>query len=130
MSEAYLLDTHVLIWAMFDPDQLSPTVRDILRRNGEAHYVSAVSAYEIAFKVNRGQLPGAEILANEFSGQVQRDGYLELAMFAGHAREAGMLPLHHRDPWDRILLAQAHLEGLTLLSNDEEIAKYDVSQLW
>jgi PIN domain nuclease of toxin-antitoxin system len=121
-----LLDTHSLLWSLGDDRQLSPTVHELLESGAVATYVSAASIWEIAIKQAAGKLSAPENLLEE----VTRASFIELGISFAHARAAGALPLHHRDPFDRIIVAQAQAEGFTIVTRDTRIAAYDVSVLW
>jgi PIN domain nuclease of toxin-antitoxin system len=118
-----LLDTHVVIWWM--DGSLAAVVSDRFRAPTSDVVVSAVSAHEIAYKVRLGRLrvPGTAAEAAELSG------FSTLSISLAHADAAGRLPLHHRDPFDRLLIAQAQLEGLTIVTRDRAFAAYDVDVL-
>jgi PIN domain nuclease of toxin-antitoxin system len=106
-------------------DRLDPRSRDIIANTAEAVFVSAATIWEIEIKRALGRLrtPG------DLVQRVDEAGYERLAITFEHAREAGRLPPLHKDPFDRVLVAQARLEGLTLASGDESIRRYDVSVL-
>ena len=130
MGKRLLLDTHALIWAAAEPSLLSTAAADAIRDPDNEVWVSAVSAYEIALKYNLGRLPKAAELARDFAAETTRAGYGPLALEARHARHAGMLSLDHRDPFDRQLVAQAVLEGMTLVSNEAVFDRWAVARLW
>lgn len=115
---AYLLDTHVLLWALSSPGKLSPIVKDVIGDRGNSVYVSAASAWEIATKNRVGKLPGVEELIQHYDQRLNRLGVIELPISASHALAGGALQWGHRDPFDRILAAQAIAENLTLISAD------------
>nr|WP_042185556.1 type II toxin-antitoxin system VapC family toxin [Kibdelosporangium sp. MJ126-NF4]CEL16747.1 Death on curing protein, Doc toxin [Kibdelosporangium sp. MJ126-NF4]CTQ92024.1 Death on curing protein, Doc toxin [Kibdelosporangium sp. MJ126-NF4] len=116
-----LLDTHVLLWWLFDDPRLTPGVTNLLM-SSEGVNVSPVSAFEIATKQALGKLEAPD----DLEAQVERSGFTELPVTIRHGVEAGQLPLHHKDPFDRLLIAQARCEGLTLVTADRDIAAYDV----
>jgi PIN domain nuclease of toxin-antitoxin system len=126
MADRLLLDTHALIWALADPDQLNPAVRERLFDLSTPVLVSPASIYEITLKVALGKLeaPAADLLAT-----VTQSGFEELPLRLSHANLAGRLPPHHRDPFDRLLIAQALLEHLTLVSRDALLQAYGVQLL-
>jgi PIN domain nuclease of toxin-antitoxin system len=118
-----LLDTHAFIWACGEPGKLSEAVRDALSDAENDVFVSAASACEIAIKHALGRI---EFPLERFA-QLVSDMCIEpLAMTIAHAIAAGSLPRHHEDPFDRMLIAQAKLEGLTLVTVDGVFLKYDV----
>uniref|UniRef100_A8M425 PilT protein domain protein n=1 Tax=Salinispora arenicola (strain CNS-205) TaxID=391037 RepID=A8M425_SALAI len=119
-----LLDTHVVLWAITGDANLGPAFLDRLRRDPDI-YLSPVTLWEITVKQTAGKLAGPSDLAE----RVRDMGFRELAVTHAHAIAAGRLPLHHRDPFDRMLVAQATVEGMTLASRDASIARYDVDVL-
>ena len=116
-----LLDTHVVLWWLDDSAELSDEVKGLLDSEPGV-YVSAVTPWEIAIKQSLGKLDGPEDLAE----RVRDSQFTGLPITAGHSVRAGRLPGHHRDPFDRILVAQAQIEGMTLVTRDKWIPQYDV----
>ncbi|MFF6889070.1 type II toxin-antitoxin system VapC family toxin [Streptomyces microflavus] len=116
-----LLDTHVILWWLGDSDELSGQVKDLLDTEPSVH-LSAVSAWEIAIKQSLGKLDGPDDLAE----RVRDSQFTSLPITAGHGVRAGRLPALHRDPFDRILVAQAQIEGMTVVTRDKWIPQYDV----
>ena len=127
----YLLDTHSLIWLISDADRLSDQAAEAIR-TGEAVYASHVSLWEIASKRRAGKLTIAgSVSAGEwFAQNVPKAKLLELPIGASHVAAVEFLPDHHRDPFDRLLVAQASLEQLTLITRDEQIHLYGVTTCW
>jgi PIN domain nuclease of toxin-antitoxin system len=121
-----LLDTHALLWSVGDTDRLSPVARDVLSAGAVPAYVSAASVWEIAIKRASGKLKAPDDLLE----QIALARFKELGITFKHSALAGALPLHHGDPFDRMLVAQAQSENLTLVTSDERIAAYDVPVLW
>jgi PIN domain nuclease of toxin-antitoxin system len=121
-----LLDTHAVLWAVGDTDRLSPTVLDVLSAGVVPAYVSAASAWEIAIKRASGKLN----VPDDLPEKIGAARFGELPITSKHATLAGVLPHHHGDPFDRMLVAQAQSEGLTLVTSDLRIGAYDVSVLW
>ncbi|NBE81068.1 type II toxin-antitoxin system VapC family toxin [Micromonospora rubida] len=119
-----LLDTHVALWAIAGDANLGEEFLDRLRHDPDI-FLSSVSLWEIAIKQTTGKLAGPADLVE----RVRDMGFRELPVTHAHAIAAGRLPLHHRDPFDRMLVAQAVTEGLTLVSRDASIALYDVDVL-
>ena len=117
-----LLDTHVALWWLTDDETLSDEVKQLIDTEVEA-FISAASVWEISIKQSLGKLVGPPDLLDVLN----RSGLLELPIRSRHAAEAGGLPLEHRDPFDRMLVAQARCEGLTLLSRDPQMRRYDVT---
>ena len=117
-----LLDTHVLLWALEDSQALSIDARQSIADTRNEVFVSAVSIWEMAIKRSLGKLRAPDNLADT----VQEAGFAALPITLAHAEQAGMLPPHHRDPFDRMLVAQALAEGLVLVTDDALIPKYGV----
>lgn len=125
-----LLDTHALLWWLEGNQSLSKKARDTIATPTVRVFVSAASAWEIATKARIGKLPGAVEVAERFSEVVRQQDFEFLSISVEHARQAGLLPGEHRDPFDRMLIAQAQLEGLTLVSNEMLFDHFDVRRLW
>lgn len=123
-----LIDTHVLIWIAIEPEQLSPGVRSSLQRGEDDVYVSAVSAYEIDLK--RARDPKLEGFPDDVESYALSIGLRWLPVAPSHASEAARLQLIHRDPWDRVIVAQAMAIDAAILTVDPWIAKYPVSTIW
>jgi PIN domain nuclease of toxin-antitoxin system len=121
-----LLDTHALLWSVGDENRLSPAAHEVLSAGAVPAYVSAASIWEIAIKRASGKLDAPENLLEK----VAEARFIELGISFEHAIRAGALPPHHGDPFDRMLVAQTQSEGLTIVTNDERIAAYDVPVLW
>jgi PIN domain nuclease of toxin-antitoxin system len=119
-----LLDTHIALWAITADGRLDESFLDRLRHDPDI-FLSPVSLWEITIKQSAGKLSGPPHLAE----RVQDMGFRELQISHTHAIEAGRLPAYHRDPFDRMLIGQARVEGLTLVTRDPEIQRYDVSVL-
>jgi PIN domain nuclease of toxin-antitoxin system len=119
-----LLDTHIALWAITGDATLDNEFLDRLRHDPDI-FLSPVSLWEITIKQATGKLAGPADLAE----RVRDMGFRELPVTYAHAIAAGRLPPHHRDPLDRMLVAQAAVEGLTLVSRDESIGRYDVDIL-
>jgi PIN domain nuclease of toxin-antitoxin system len=120
-----LLDTHALLWFVGEPDTLSQDARQAIV-DADAVGVSAASFWEISTKITRGRL---RVPSGDLLGEVGEWGFEALALTPEHAWAAGALPFHHRDPFDRMLVAQAQLEGYTIVTRDAQIAKYQVAVL-
>lgn len=115
---AYLLDTHTLLWLLLEPELVPHTVRDDLADPASRRYVSAISAMEIATKARVGKLPEGRAFLDTWPERLDALAADELPLTARHALVAGMLPSDHRDPFDRMLAAQAIIENVELVSND------------
>ena len=126
-----LLDTHALLWWVFADSKLSRRARTAIDNDAEHEIlVSAASAWEIATKYRIGKLPDARIVAENIAGTIAAEGFGELAVSVRHAERAGSLEGIHGDPFDRMLIAQAMLEDLTLVSNERTFDAYGVKRLW
>lgn len=115
---SYLLDTHTLLWALTEPDRLGGEARVILSDRRSRLIVSAATAWEIATKQRLGRLPQADALVGAYGRHLDRLGATRLPISEEHALLAGRLDWTHRDPFDRVLAAQAMAESLTLVTND------------
>jgi PIN domain nuclease of toxin-antitoxin system len=125
-----LIDTHVLLWAVTEDvetaqSKLSPDARGLLRDGSNDIIVSAGTLYEIAIKVSIGKLP----LPPEFPAMVKAHGYEILPIAPRHLEQLARLPLRHRDPFDRLLVAQAAVDGLVLLTADAQLRAYDEAEI-
>lgn len=118
-----LLDSHVALWWLDDSAAMGPQCRELISHADEA-FVSAVTPWELGIKRALGKLTMPDALADELEAQ----GFVSLPITAAHADRAPALPLHHRDPFDRMLVAQAQLETLTLVTADTIFAEYDVER--
>ena len=118
-----LLDTHIALWWLADNPKLSEAHREIIS-NVENHcYISAATIWEISIKAILEKL----VIADAYIDELRREGFLELVINWTHTRRVRELPLLHSDPFDRLLVAQAQIEEMILLSADENIKRYDVS---
>jgi len=117
----YLLDTHILLWALNNDPRLSETHRAIFLSNQQV-VISAISILEIAIKKSLGKLT----LAVDVVSLLHERGISILAVTETHAARVEFLPMHHGDPFDRVLIAQAQIEGMTLVTADANIKRYDV----
>ncbi|MCX5513136.1 type II toxin-antitoxin system VapC family toxin [Kaistia algarum] len=126
----YLADTHTLVWLFNDRVRLPQRVIDAIAGDENDIFVSPVSAYEIALKFNIGKWPEVGELATAFEAQCRSAGLLSLAITLRDAQAAGLLPLSHRDPFDRLLAAQSQSNGLPILSADPALDLFDVERIW
>lgn len=124
-----LLDTHALMWWVWDDERLSGAADDAIR-NADAVFVSSVSAIEIAIKFRIGKLPNAHALAEQFADVMRREGFAELPVSWREASLAGRMAGDHRNPFDRLLIAQGLLNDLTLVSNETLFDGFGVARLW
>ena len=125
-----LLDTHVFLWWFLQPKRLSENARGLLGDPDNDLLVSAASSLEIAIKSALGKLELPEPPARYVSSRLRTPGITPLPVEHGHALRVAELPLHHRDPFDRLLIAQAQLEDATLATGDHWFLSYDVDVLW
>ena len=121
-----LLDTHAYLWWLADDADLSYEARDLLADPRTTAYVSAASVWEIAIKAKLGRLRLKGAVAMAEVVEVAGNEFLELPIRARHAAAAGALPRHHDDPFDRMLVAQAQVEDLVLVTRDGKLGAYDV----
>jgi PIN domain nuclease of toxin-antitoxin system len=126
----FLLDTHTLMWCFNLSPLLTPRARLIIEDGKNEILVSAASAWEIATKVRLGKLPTGEELASDLGKYLAQLGFEELPISIDHAVRAGRLPGEHRDPFDRMLIAQAQAEDLKIISNDRIFDTYNVQRVW
>ena len=125
-----LLDTHALIWWLAGDDALSLRARDAISDEANSVAVSAASAMEVATKHRIGKLPNAALLARDFEAIVADQGFDELPITVHHARVAGEMKIDHKDPFDRLLIAQAQVEDMLLISNEVLFDGFAVNRLW
>ena len=125
-----LLDTHALIWWLAGNTRLPESARDAIGDVSNETFVSAASAWEIATKYRTGRLPEASELAHDIAGALAEQGFEELPVTVDDGSRAGALPDHHRDPFDRMLIAQAISHNLTIVTGDTLFDQYGVRRLW
>lgn len=125
-----LIDTHALAWWFDESDKFSATARELLLSENTVVFVSAVSVYEAAAKHRLGKWPDAAALLAGFDAFMRDQLMSELPLTINHARVAGELPPVHRDPFDRMLAAQALVEDLTIVSIDDKLDQFGVRRLW
>ena len=124
-----LLDTHALLWWLSDDTALTRRARNFVANPKNSPIVSAASAWEIATKVRLGKLPSAADLAANFMGYVEKERFELLSISPDHAIRAALLPGLHKDPFDRMLIAQAQAEGQPVISNDLAFDDYGVLRI-
>ncbi len=125
-----LLDTHALLWWLDGDRRLSRKARTAIGAEINSVIVSAASAWEITTKARLGKLPGAIDVAADVAGCVAGQGFSTLDITILHAQRAGRLPGDHRDPFDRMLIAQAQIEDLALVSDERVFDTYGVIRFW
>lgn len=126
----YLLDTHVFLWWIAKSDLLSESALDIMRDGANTLYLSAASGWEIATKAALGRLQLPDEPEKVIPEQMALNAILGLPIELSHALRVYSLPRHHRDPFDRMLVAQCQVEGLPLLTSDPQISRYEVETVW
>ena len=124
-----LLDTQALFWWFDDVPAVSPTARRTIAGTGNEVIVSAASVWELAIKTKIGKL-NAQPLLDRLAEYLTEQGFLSLPITLDHAVRAGLLVQHHKDPFDRMLAAQAQAENLPIISNDPVFDKYSVRRIW
>jgi PIN domain nuclease of toxin-antitoxin system len=127
---AYLLDSHALLWWWFDPDRLSGAVRSVLSDSKNQVLVSAASVWELSLKHHQGKLPELASAIADLPGLLQADGFEALPISLAHGIRAGGYSQPHRDPFDRMLAAQAELDRLVLLTADPQLSTFPCQTLW
>jgi len=120
-----LLDTRVLLWWLVDDPQLGPRCRELIVEGRNEVFVSAATTWEISVKMSLGKLEAPE----DMDAIVEDEGFSKLPISLYHGQLAGQLPALHRDPFERMLIAQAQAEGLLLITADENIARYGLRTL-
>ncbi len=125
-----LLDTHAFLWWLDGDRRLPLRLRRLIGDDANAVYVSAATAWEIATKARLGKLPGATDVATDVGGAVASQGFLAMPVTIPHAQRAGALPGPHRDPFDRMLIAQSQMDDLPLVSVEALFDGYGVTRLW
>jgi len=125
-----LLDTHALLWWLFDDPKLSPKARKVIKNPDNVIFASTASAWEIATKYRLGKLPGAQEAAHQLPELLRNARIEPLPISMEHALAAGALSGPHRDPFDRMLIAQARIEKLPIATIDRVFNEYDVKVIW
>jgi PIN domain nuclease of toxin-antitoxin system len=125
-----LLDTHTLLWATLSKAKLNSRTAALIADTSNEIFVSAASAWEIATKVRLGKLNEAIHLERQFLAKMDEAGYTLLSITTAHALRAGRLPGDHRDPFDRMIAAQALAEDIPILSIDPKLDSFGISRIW
>jgi PIN domain nuclease of toxin-antitoxin system len=118
MGKRYLIDTHILLWWIFDDPKLDRDSREIIQNSSNKILVSSASAWEIATKHRIGKLPEAKELLEDYDKILQKARFPQLSITTAHALRAGLLPIQHRDPFDRMIMAQSELEQIPVITYD------------
>ncbi|TAF07160.1 MAG: type II toxin-antitoxin system VapC family toxin [Nostocales cyanobacterium] len=119
MGINYLIDTHILLWWFFDDPKLDRSCREIIKNPDHHIFVSSVSPWEIATKYRIGKLPEAKDILPIYPQLLTQSQFIELAINSNHAIRAGTLPIDHRDPFDRMIMAQAEIEKMPVITYDQ-----------
>jgi PIN domain nuclease of toxin-antitoxin system len=122
---SYLLDTHVFLWALSDPDRIRSEIRALIVNPLYPVFISAISAVEISIKQTLGKLQAP----NNLEQEIEKRGFRTLPLEYRHGARLRHLPNHHQDPFDRLLLAQALEESLTLITHDKKLTSYSAKIL-
>ena len=125
-----LLDTHTFLWWIIDSPRLSARAREVIRDSDNELFFSATSGWEIAIKAQLGRLQLPDNLEQFIVEQLALNAILVLPIQLRHALHVYTLPQHHRDPFDRMLVAQSQVENLSLLTADPQITQYEVATIW
>ena len=126
----FLLDTHAFLWAVSAPHQLRHSGFELIRDSENTVFFSAITALEIAIKVSAGKLKLPEHASDYVTSRVDALSMTVLPVYTSHALQVASLPSYHRDPFDRLLVAQCQLEKLALMTADEALVEYDVEIIW
>jgi PIN domain nuclease of toxin-antitoxin system len=124
------LDAHTFIWWVLDMPNLSDSCREILADGENEVLLSVASSYEIAYKADQGRLTLPDTPEAYIRSRLAANGFGSLPIELSHALRAGVLPKIHGDPFDRLLVAQAQIEGMPILTVDPAISRYDVETIW
>ncbi len=125
-----LVDTHAFLWWLAGNRRLSAAAREVIDNPDNSVLVSAASAWEITTNHRLGKLPGADIVAGDVMAAIDDHGFQPLAITVAHAERAGRLPGPHRDPFDRMLIAQSLAHDLPLVTNESLFDRYGVRRIW
>lgn len=125
-----LLDTHAFLWWLLGDTALPPVARDAIADPGNEVFLSAASAWEITTKFRIGKLARAAFIVTDIAGKASEHGFIELPVAIRHGQLAGSLPGIHKDPFDRMLVAQAIVMDMTIVSGDEILSAYGVARVW
>ena len=125
-----LLDTHAFLWWLDGDSRLQPAPKSLIERGTARVFVSAASAWEITTKFRLGKLPLAPTVAANVMACIRSQGFIPLPVTVDHGQRAGALPGSHKDPFDRMLIAQAQAERLAIISNEVAFDGYGVTRIW
>ena len=125
-----LLDTQVFLWMVSNASELSPKARRLAVAGENFLYLSLASVWEMAIKISLGKLKLAEPIESFLTGALLENNIRQLEISFRHVARVADLPFHHRDPFDRLLVSQAQVEDLPILSSDKVFDRYEVRRLW
>jgi len=125
-----LLDTHTFLWWITDDDRLSSTAREIITNGDNELFLSAATGWEISIKAQLGRIKLPKEPHSFIAEQLRLNSIQSLPIHMSHALHIYSLPNHHRDPFDRMIIAQAQLEDLPILTMDSQIARYQIKVIW
>ena len=126
----YLLDTGAWLWSVFEPERMSAEAHEVFGDRSQEVFLSAATSWEVAIKVAAGKLSLPEPPVSYVPSRMASQGLRPLIISHQHALAIWEMPLHHRDPFDRLLIAQARLEEMVLITNDSVFRRYPVNVLW
>ena len=126
----FLLDTHTFLWWLDGDERLVKAARALIADESNTILVSAASAWEISTKVRIGKLPGAKEVAADILRCIVTQGFETLSITVEHAQRAGLLGGSHRDPFDRMLIAQSQAENIPIVSNEDVFDSYGINRIW
>jgi PIN domain nuclease of toxin-antitoxin system len=124
-----LLDTHALVWWLEAKENLSRKAKEIIEESDTVVFISAASGWELAIKTQIGKFKSAQLVKG-LEKEIEKEGFIELPVSLKHALLAGSLDSAHKDPFDRLLIAQAQVEEVPIVSNDKVFDKFSVRRLW
>ena len=125
-----LLDTHVFLWAVSEPERLSESARKVIESGASELFLSVASLWEISIKIGIGKLLLPKPEDRYLRDQLLRNNVSTLAVEARHALELTSIPLHHRDPFDRLVIAQSLVEGIPIITADSVLKQYSAQIIW
>jgi len=125
-----LLDTHVFLWAVSEPERLSEPARKVIESGASELFLSVASLWEISIKIGIGKLLLPKPEDRYLRDQLLRNNVSTLAVEARHALELISIPLHHRDPFDRLVIAQSLVEGIPIITADSVLKQYSAQIIW
>jgi PIN domain nuclease of toxin-antitoxin system len=125
-----LLDTHALVWFALDDAQLSSVAKSLIIDPANSKSISPASYWELAIKISLGKYKLSAPFDQFMDSAIQKNGFHIVPLEVKHANQLIALPFHHRDPFDRMMIVQAIVEGMSIVSNDPAIDAYPVKRLW